>query len=144
MGQEKRRRSHEFFNFDDTRGGSRGGDPLLKTYVSYFIHHDFFKSENSIRDIRPFCRPLFYHIIVVTYCIYFITPASAKPLWDLTTKYHWNRPRPNLAGWTRPWMTRYIIEQAFALHHWIICQCYVQIQTRCTFSTNVRNSTEAN
>jgi len=28
----------------------------------------------------------------------------AKPLWDLTAKYYWNRLPPKITGWIRPWM----------------------------------------
>jgi len=37
-------------------------------FESNFIHHDFFyNSENSIRDIRPFCHPLFCHSSFLRY-----------------------------------------------------------------------------
>jgi len=50
-------------------------------------------------DIRPFYRPLVCHNNFVKYT----SPlTAAKPFWDLTTKYYWNRPPPNLSGWTRP------------------------------------------
>ena len=53
------------------RGGSRGGAigaiVPLKTYESYFIHHDFYNSKNIIHDIRPFCRPLLCHSSIVKY-----------------------------------------------------------------------------
>ena len=44
-----------------------GGDRLHKTYKSNFSHHDFYNSENNIRDINPFCRPLFCNSSVVKY-----------------------------------------------------------------------------
>jgi len=50
------------------RDGSRGGgDRLHKTYKSNFSRHDFYNSENNIRDINPFCRPLFCNSSVVKY-----------------------------------------------------------------------------
>jgi len=52
-----------------SRGGSRGGwgDHPPKTYESMFIHHNFCNSENNIRDISPFCRPLFCDSNAVKY-----------------------------------------------------------------------------
>ena len=46
----------------DTQGGDWGDRPP-KTSESNLIHHAFVQPWNSIRDIRPFCRPF----IVVTY-----------------------------------------------------------------------------
>jgi len=58
----------------------------------------FYNSENSIRDVRPFCRRFLWQQCCH---VYFIPVTIAKPLWDLTTKYYWNRP-PNVIGWIRP------------------------------------------
>ena len=52
------------------RGGSREAIGAIippKTYVSNFFTMILYNSENSIRDLRPFCRPLFYHSSVVKY-----------------------------------------------------------------------------
>jgi len=35
--------------------------------------------------------------------VYFIPLTVAKTLYNLITKYYWNRPSPNLTGWIRPW-----------------------------------------
>jgi len=68
--------------------------PKKVTSFTIFLYN----SENNIRDIRPFCRLLFCHCSV----LYFISLTVAKLLWDLTTKYYWNPPPLNLAGWIRP------------------------------------------
>jgi len=49
-------------------GADPGGAiaPLKSTKRSYFTMI-LYNSENSIRDIRPFCRPLFCHSSVVKY-----------------------------------------------------------------------------
>jgi len=53
------------------RGGSKEGAiwaiaPLKPTKITSFTIL-FYNSENSICDIRPFCRPLFCHSSVVKY-----------------------------------------------------------------------------
>jgi len=40
--------------------------PLKPTKVTFFTMI-LFNSENNIRDVRPFCRPLFCHSRVVKY-----------------------------------------------------------------------------
>ena len=50
----------------DTEGGDWGDRPP-KTSESNLIHHAFVQPWNSIRDIRPFCRPLFCCNSVVKY-----------------------------------------------------------------------------
>jgi len=59
-----------------------------------------YNSENNFRDGSPFCHPFFGHSIVVNYASSLLQSVG-KLLWDLTTKYFWNRP-PKLAGWIRP------------------------------------------
>jgi len=50
------------------QGRTQGGcDRPPKTYESNFFHHDLNNSENSICDIKPFCRPLFCHDSVVKF-----------------------------------------------------------------------------
>ena len=44
--------------------------PPTETYQSNFSHHDIvYNLENGIRDIRPFCHPLFCHSSIVKYFI---------------------------------------------------------------------------
>jgi len=63
------------------RVGSRGAiAPLKPTKVTLFTMI-LFNSENSTRDTRPFCRPLFCHSSVVKYLSY------SSEL-DLTTTYY--------------------------------------------------------
>ena len=58
------------------RGGSRGGDwgdrsplkPMKVTFFTMILNN----LENSIRDIRPFCRPLFCHSSDVKYTSYLL------------------------------------------------------------------------
>jgi len=52
-----------------SRGGCTGGDrlsPLKHKKVTLF-KMILYNAENNIRDIRPFCRPLFCHRSVVKY-----------------------------------------------------------------------------
>jgi len=66
-------RSHILFflqctNIVVTRGGSRGAIGAIapcKTYEKNFIHIILYNSENNIRDIKLFYRPLFCHDSVV-------------------------------------------------------------------------------
>ena len=72
------------------QGGNRGDRPPT-TYGSITLFTMiFYNSNNNIRDIRLFCRPLFCHSSVCE--VYPIPLTVAMPLWDLTTKYCWNRP----------------------------------------------------
>ena len=81
-----------------SRGLIRGITPLNHMKVTLFTMI-LCNSENSIHDIRLFCRPFFCHSSVVK--VYFISFTVVNPSWDLTAKYYWNRP-PNLTGWIRP------------------------------------------
>ena len=74
---------------------SSGGIALPETYESNIFHPILYYSENSICDIRPFCRPLFSHSLVKHNII---SRYSDLVMRDLTTKYHWNRP-PDFTGW---------------------------------------------
>jgi len=53
-----------------------------RTTENNFIHHEFCQSENNIRDIRSFWRPLFCHSSVVKYtsCLlqYFVSLAVMR------------------------------------------------------------------
>jgi len=53
------------------RGGSKvgaiGSIAPPKIYESNFFTMILYKSENSIRDIKPFCRPLLCHSSFVKY-----------------------------------------------------------------------------
>ena len=80
-----------------TRGGSRGGNCQPKTDKSNFFHHNFVKfGKQHSRN-----KAIFSSILLSQKCceIYLISLTVAKPWWDLTTKYYWNRPH-NLTGWT--------------------------------------------
>jgi len=65
------------------RGWIQGGDCPFKTCKSGLFTMIFCTSENSIRDMRSFCR-LFGHSNC--YEVYFIPGTVAKPLCDLITK----------------------------------------------------------
>ena len=63
--------------FMTVRGGSRGGDwgdrpPPLKSTKVALVTMIFYISENNIRHIRPFCRPLLCHSSVVKYTLSFL------------------------------------------------------------------------
>ena len=54
-------------------GAGPGADPgwrsgqLHKICESNFMHHVFHNFENSIRDMRPFCHPMFCHSVALKY-----------------------------------------------------------------------------
>ena len=61
-------------------------------FLLNFIHHDFVqfgKQHSRYKAILP-------SIVLSQQCCdaYFIYLTVAKPLWDLTTKFYWNRPPP--------------------------------------------------
>jgi len=70
-------------------GGLGRSPPLKPTKVTLFAMI-FHNAEINIRDVRSFCRPLFCYSSVIE--VYFFPLTIAKALWDLTTKYYWNRP----------------------------------------------------
>jgi len=92
-----------------------GGDPPPKAYESNLISHDFCNSENDIRDIRPFCRPLFCHSSVVKYTPFLLQQRSRYETWlpNITEIV----PPPNLTGWTWPWVHSNIIFKKTENHH---------------------------
>jgi len=62
-------------------------DRPATTCEGNFIHQNFCNLENNIRDIRPFCRPLFCHSSVVKYSSFLLQKRSRYETW----LYHWNR-----------------------------------------------------
>ena len=62
----------------------------FNTYDSNFIHHDFVQ----IREQHLRLKVILSSIVLSQQCceVYFISLTVEKPLWDLTTKYYWNRP----------------------------------------------------
>ena len=74
-----------------------------KTYESNFSNHDFEQlknSENSIRDFRPFCRPLFCHSSVVKYTSFLLQYWTRNKIWLPNIS---EIAPPKLTGWIRPW-----------------------------------------
>ena len=59
-----------------------------------------YNSENNIRDIRLFYRPLFSHSSAVKYTSTLLQQRTRSETW-LLDEYYWNHP-PNLTGWIRP------------------------------------------
>jgi len=81
----------------------------LETYESNFIHYNFaqFEKQHSrYKDISPF-------IVLSQQCceVCFISRTLPKLLWNLTAKYHWNRPPPNLTRWIHPCMWVWLLFQ---------------------------------
>jgi len=72
-------------------GADPGGaiDPP-KTYKSNFFHHNFVQFGNQHSRYKA----ILSSIVLSQQCyeVYFISLTVAKPLWDLTTWYYWNRP----------------------------------------------------
>jgi len=58
------------------QGRIQGGDHPPITYESNFFPIILYTSENSICDIRLFCRPMFYHSSVVKYAFISLTVAK--------------------------------------------------------------------
>jgi len=95
------------FRCNGPRGGSRraiGAIAPPKTKESNFIHHDFllFGKQHSRYKAILSSIVLSQHFCEVN----FIPLTVAKPVWDLTTNYYWNRSPPNITGWIGPWMDR--------------------------------------
>ena len=70
-------------SYSDANTFGSGGDwedrPLNPTKVILFAII-LYNSENNIRDIRPFCRPLFCHSSVMNLKVCFISLTVAKQL----------------------------------------------------------------
>jgi len=77
-----------------------GGNCPLKTFESNFIHHDFVHFGKQKSRYKAILSSVVWSQRCCEVC--FISLTVGKSLWDLTTKYFWNRPPPNLAGWIRP------------------------------------------
>jgi len=63
------------------RGGCRGAIASLKLTKVTLFTMIFYNSENSIRDIRPFCCPLFCNSSVVKYTSYFLQYGTRSETW---------------------------------------------------------------
>jgi len=74
--------------------------PSLETYERNFIHHDFVQFGKQ----HSWYKAILSSTALPQQCcdVYIIPLVTAKSLWDLTTKYYWNRPSPNLTGGIRP------------------------------------------
>ena len=74
----------------DPVGRTIGRSPLLKTYESNFIHNDFVQFRKQHSRLKAILSSI---VLSQQYCdVCFISLGVAKPLWDLTTRYYWNRP----------------------------------------------------
>ena len=82
---------------EDPGGGRLGPSSPQKPIKVISFTMIFFNSENSIRDVRPFCCALFCHSSVVKHTSSLLH--LAKSLLDLTD--YWIPP-PKLNGWIRP------------------------------------------
>ena len=68
-----------------------------------------YNSENSIRDVRPVCRPFF--VTAVLWGILHL-PYSSKRILSLDCRILLNSPPHKITGWIRPW------SELFALKLW--------------------------
>ena len=84
--------------FVGCRSGSRGDD-LKSTKVTFFTMI-LYNSDNSIRDIRSFWRPLFCHSSIVKYtsCLLQLWTRNETWLPNIT-----EIAPPKLTGWILPW-----------------------------------------
>jgi len=80
--------------------GGDWGDRPPETNESSFIHHVFLQFGNGIRDIKPFCCPLFRHSSTVKYTWSFLQQRSCFDA-SLPNVTEINPPS-NLTGWIRP------------------------------------------
>jgi len=61
-----------------------------------------YNSENSIRDIRPFCRLLYCHSSAVKFSSSLLQSETVMRLdYQIILK---SPPPPNITGWIRPWV----------------------------------------
>ena len=72
------------------------GDSPPKTYESNCFHHDF----EQFGKQCSWYKAILSSIVLSQQCcaVCFIPFTVAEPIWDLTSKYHWNRPLTLLAG----------------------------------------------
>jgi len=120
-----------WFGQGHVQGGDWGDRLPPKTYKSNFFHHDFLQ----FRKQHSWYEAFLSSIILSQQCfeVYFISLTVAKPLWDLTTKYYWNRP----PGWIRPriWYSSDVIKLMF-----VFSQTFCRLQTHYTRKTNFLDS----
>jgi len=76
-----------------------------ETYESNFFHHDFENLEKSVRDIRPFWRPLFCHSSVVKYWLFHLF-YSSEPVMRLDCQISLKSPPLNLLAGSAPACTQ--------------------------------------
>jgi len=81
-------------------GGAIGAIAPLKPSKVTFFTMILHKSENSIRDGRPFCRPLFGHSRDVKYRLHNLS-YSKEPVMRFDYQMLL-KPTPKLTGWIRP------------------------------------------
>jgi len=92
--------------------------PTLKPTKVTLFTIILYNSENNIRD-----KVTLSSVVLSQQCceMCFISLTVAKPLWDLTSKYYWNRPLPELTGVIRPWW----VVNATECKYWKFGQVFV-------------------
>jgi len=85
------------------KGGSRGGrSPPLKLNESNFFHHNLVQFGKQYSRYKAILSSM---VLSQNCCeVYLGSLTAANPLWDLVTKYYWNRLL-KLTGWIRPWQS---------------------------------------
>ena len=86
----------------DSEGGAIGAISPLKLAEVTLFTMILYNSENSIRDIRPFCRPLICHNSVM--CSLLHLSYSSEPVKRLDYQILLKLTPPNLTGWIRLWI----------------------------------------
>jgi len=101
------------------QGGRLGRLPPLKPTKATFFTMILYNLENSIRDIRLFCRPLFCHSSFVRYASSLLQSWTHNETWlpniaEIVT--------PKIAGWIRPCLCTPYFEKSSATH--ASCYCF--------------------
>ena len=92
------------FCYQQSQGGIQGGgrSPPLKLNESNFFHHNLVQFGKQYSRYKAILSSM---VLSQNCCeVYLGSLTAANPLWDLVTKYYWNRLL-KLAGWIRPWQS---------------------------------------
>jgi len=83
--------------------GAAWGDRSPETYESNFFQHNFVQFGKDIRELKPFCCPLFCHSNVVKYTSSLLQSPRCYETW---LSNNTEIAPPNLTNWIRPGIPR--------------------------------------